>query len=282
LRFVLLEAAEAQPRGCPRCLQMTSMPGLALAIGGAKWHERTVPYNRRPMTVWATTRRRGRVLFDRASTAVPAPVARGIVNQFHRHYYRRFQGDIGATRWMGTTVNKCPTDLWIYQEVMSSVRPEVIVETGTAQGGSALYLANLCDLLGQGRVISVDIAENGERPQHPRITYLSGSSTDPDMVAHVRQLIGDDAPVLVILDSDHSEPHVRAELAEYADMVTPNSFLIVEDTNVNGHPVLPEHGPGPMEAVLDFLSNDDRFVVDYDRERHMMTYNPNGFLRRIR
>jgi cephalosporin hydroxylase len=122
---------------------------------------------------------------------------------------------------------------------------------------------------------------NAARPEHPRITYLVGSSIDPDMVARVRHLVGDDVPVIVILDSDHSEQHVRAELAEYAEMVTPGSFLIVEDTNVNGHPVLPEHGPGPMEAVFEFVSGDDRFVVDHERERHLMTYNPNGYLRRV-
>lgn len=232
-------------------------------------------------TVWGTARRRARVLFDRASTAVPDAAARGVVNQFHRHYYRRFQGDIGATRWMATTVNKCPTDLWVYQEIVSDIQPEVIVETGTAQGGSALYLACLCDLLGRGRVISVDVLANPERPQHPRVTYLTGSSTDSAIVSQVRQLIGSDAPVIVILDSDHSERHVRAELAEYGDMVTPGSFLIVEDTNVNGHPVLPEHGPGPMEAVLEFLSDDDRFVVEPDCERHLITYNPSGYLRRV-
>jgi cephalosporin hydroxylase len=232
-------------------------------------------------TIWPTARRRARVLFDRASTAVPDAAGRGIVNQFHRHYYRRFQDSIGTTRWMGTTVNKCPTDLWVYQEIVSHIQPEVIVETGTAQGGSALYLANLCDVLGRGRVISVDVLANPERPHHPRVTYLTGSSTDSEMIAHVRQLIGDDAPVIVILDSDHSEQHVRAELAEYAEMVTPGSFLIVEDTNVNGHPTLPEHGPGPMEAVVKFVSDDDRFVVERDWERHLMTYNPNGYLRRV-
>src|SRR3954447_25757877 len=126
----------------------------------------------------ATTRRRARVLFDRASTAVPDRVARGIFNQFHRQYYHRFQGQIGATRWLGTTVNKVPTDLWIYQELLHEVKPRVIVETGTAQGGSALYLANLCDLLGDGRVISVDILTNPDRPTHPRVPHVAGSSVD--------------------------------------------------------------------------------------------------------
>jgi cephalosporin hydroxylase len=86
--------------------------------------------------------------------------------------------------------------------------------------------------------------------------------------------------VFVVLDSDHRREHVLAELQAYADVVTPGSYLVVEDTSVNGHPVAPEFGPGPMEAVERFLETDERFVVDRSREKFLLTFNPGGFLRR--
>jgi cephalosporin hydroxylase len=86
--------------------------------------------------------------------------------------------------------------------------------------------------------------------------------------------------VLVILDSDHSRDHVLDELRIYSRWVTPGSYLIVEDTNVNDHPALPEHGPGPMEALEEFLAETDEFEIDAPREKFFLTFNPRGFLRK--
>jgi cephalosporin hydroxylase len=83
---------------------------------------------------------------------------------------------------------------------------------------------------------------------------------------------------MVVLDSDHRRPHVLAELHRYAPLVSPASYLIVEDTNVNGHPVLPDFGPGPLEAVEDFLTESDDFFVDGSREKYFLTFNPGGYL----
>ena len=99
-------------------------------------------------------------------------------------------------------------------------------------------------------------------------------------MARAREFVGDRAPVIVILDSDHSYAHVLEELRLYAPLVTSGSYLVVEDTNVNGHPVDPDHGPGPMEAVLDFLRESDEFAVDESREKFLLTFNPHGFLRK--
>ena len=85
---------------------------------------------------------------------------------------------------------------------------------------------------------------------------------------------------MVILDSDHSRDHVFAELQAYASLVGPGDYLIVEDTNVNGHPVHPDFGPGPTEAVDDFLAENDSFFIDESREKYFMTFNPRGYLRR--
>jgi cephalosporin hydroxylase len=202
-----------------------------------------------------------------------------IVRAFHRLYYSSGSKTWSNTYWFGTQTQKCPLDLWIYQEILHEVRPAAIVETGTASGGSALFLAALCDLLGTGEIVTVDI-EDRPRPSHPRVTYLSGSSTAPEIVSRVKELVGDRGPVLVILDSDHSQAHVRDELAAYASLVTSGSYLIVEDSNINGHPALTEFGPGPMEAIDEFLATSSDFEIDRTREKFLLTFNPRGYLRR--
>jgi len=182
---------------------------------------------------------------------------------------------------MNVPCQKCPLDMWMYQEILAEVRPQLVVETGTYLGGSALFIAQMFDLLGQGEVITIDINSYAERPAHPRITYVQGSSSD---AALITRLLADrpDEVRMVVLDSDHSESHVREELALLAPYVTVGSYLIVEDTNVNGHPTLPEFGPGPYEAVTAFVAEHQEFVIDETRERFLMTFNPRGYLRRVR
>jgi cephalosporin hydroxylase len=209
-----------------------------------------------------------------------SPAVRGVMDAFHRLYYHDHT-TWRRTKWRGITTYKCPLDLWMYQEMIHDLRPGLIVETGTAYGGSANYLAFICDLVGTGRIVTVDISPKTEDlPEHPRVTYLRGSSTDPAIVEQVHQMRVPDQPVIVILDSDHSEGHVRNEMLAYADLVTPGSYLVVEDTNVNGHPAYPEFGPGPMEAVNWFLTQRDDFVIDHSKERYHLTQNPRGFLKR--
>jgi cephalosporin hydroxylase len=202
----------------------------------------------------------------------------GVTEAFHRLYY-----DTAVwkdTYWLGTRTQKCPLDLWVYQEILHETRPELILETGTAHGGSALYLASVCDHLSRGEVVTVDISPIEGRPEHDRITYLTGSSTADEVVAEVERHVAGHERVLVILDSDHSRDHVLDELRIYSSWVTPGSYLIVEDTNVNGHPALPEHGPGPMEALEEFLAGTDEFEIDAAREKFFLTFNPRGFLRK--
>jgi cephalosporin hydroxylase len=160
------------------------------------------------------------------------------------------------------------------------VRPDVIVEAGTNRGGSALYLADLCETTGNGRVITIDVEDLAAGVTHPRLTKILGSSTDPAVHAQVSSHLDGAASVLVILDSDHSYAHVRDELKLWSDVVTPGSYLIVEDGDINGHPVLPSFGPGPWEALHEFIGADDRFTIDDSREKFMLTFNPRGYLRR--
>jgi len=183
---------------------------------------------------------------------------------------------------LGVHAAKCPVDLWIYQEIIYELKPDVIIECGTGSGGSSLFLASICDMIGNGRVITIDIVEAEGRPQHKRITYLLGSSTSSETVEQVKKLVSVDNKVMVILDSYHSKEHVLNELRIYSRFVTKGSYIIVEDTNLSGHPVVPTADPGPMEAVVEFLKEDKGFAVDKTREKLLLSFNPNGYLKRIR
>lgn len=200
--------------------------------------------------------------------------------EFHRVYFDLCSETWCNTRWLGVPVQKCPLDLWIYQEIITELRPDLVIETGTADGGSALFLASVCDAVGVGRVLTVDIKESPLREEHERIEYLVGSSVSDEVVARARAAAADAERVLVILDSDHGKPHVLDELGLYSALVTSGSYIIVEDTNLNGHPVHPGHGPGPMEAVEEFLAGDPGFERDPSREKFMLTFNPKGYLRK--
>ncbi|HEU5002994.1 MAG TPA: CmcI family methyltransferase [Actinomycetota bacterium] len=215
-----------------------------------------------------------------------SPNQQGLVNQFHDLYYSLMSEGKGVQtiglKWLGVDLFKCPLDLWIYQEWIHAHRPDVIIETGTFRGGSAHYLATLCELVGHGRVITVDVSawEDVPRPQHPRLTYITGSSIAAEVLAELRRLVGKATNVLVILDSDHTRDHVLDELRLYQQFIPPGGLLVVEDTNVNGHPTYPEHGPGPWEAVDAFLAENPDFIADRSMERFLLTMNPRGFLRR--
>ncbi|HEY7291231.1 MAG TPA: CmcI family methyltransferase [Vicinamibacterales bacterium] len=204
-----------------------------------------------------------------------------IVDRFHYLYYQRWvdQADTINLSWFGYRLLKCPLDLWMYQELLVRTRPDVVVETGTFQGGSALYLACIFDQIGNGDVITIDTVIQPNRPVHPRIQYILGSSIDPDVVSKVRAMVAG-RRAMVILDSDHTEAHVHAEMSAYSPLVHLGDYMIVEDTNVNGHPAWPDFGPGPMEAVNRFLSARRDFEIDERCERFMMTLNPRGYLRR--
>jgi cephalosporin hydroxylase len=204
-----------------------------------------------------------------------------VIDAFHRHYYDLQEQTRENNSWLGVKTWKCPLELWVYQELLYRVRPDLVVETGTYKGGSAYFMAGVFDLIGRGRVLTIDVDEDGDRPEHARIEYIRGSSVDATVLARVRQEAARSDTVLVILDSDHHRDHVLAELREYSGIVTPGSYLIVEDTNINGHPVRPEYGPGPREAVEIFLADTSDFIPDAACEKFLLTWNSGGYLRRI-
>jgi cephalosporin hydroxylase len=168
----------------------------------------------------------------------------------------------------------------------------VIVETGIARGGSLILYASILELLGEGRVIGIDIdirSHNRESIEsHPlsrRIEMYEGSSVDPSLVDKIRRDVGD-ANVMVVLDSNHTHDHVLEELRLYAPLVTKGQFLIVADTVVEYLPVQ-EHrprpwGPGnnPGTALTAFLKESDRFVRDsFFNDKLLMSSSPGGYLR---
>lgn len=225
----------------------------------------------------------GTYVVDRDQPAL-SPEDVEVVRRFHDLYYRRWSQDGADTinlSWFGHPLQKCPLDLWVYQELLVRTRPDFVIETGTWRGGSALYLAMILDHIGHGRVLTVDVNVQPDRPEHARIAYLTGSSIDPMVLARVRDEVGGHR-VMVVLDSDHRADHVYGELIAYSPLVQAGDYLIVEDTNVNGHPTYPDFGPGPMEGLDRFLLENDEFVIDRRCERFLLTLYPRGYLRRSR
>jgi cephalosporin hydroxylase len=201
--------------------------------------------------------------------------------------------------WLGRPIIQLPDDMVRLQEVIYSLRPEVILETGVAHGGSLVFSAGLCKLMDHGRVIGVDIEirphNRSAIEAHPLshlITLFEGSSIEPGIVDQVTKSVGDADTVLVLLDSGHSRDHVLGELRAYGSLVSPGSYIVAMDgimEQIAGAPRTSEDWSwnNPRQAVRDFLEEDDRFTLEEppflfnegivaDR----VTYWPGAFLKR--
>lgn len=191
-----------------------------------------------------------------------------------------------ANRWLGVPTAQNPLDVWVTQEIFWEVKPDLVIEAGTLMGGSALLWATILDQIHDDfRVVTVDVKDRTHFARsrelwREHVTFLEGSSTDPEIVEEIAR-IAEGRRVLVVLDSLHTREHVLAELHAYAPLVPVGSYLVVQDSFVNGHPLEPDWGPGPYEAIDAFLEETDDFVPDRSRERLFMTYNPRGFLKRV-
>ncbi len=190
-------------------------------------------------------------------------------------------------KWLGVSLQKLPLDLWVYQEILFEKKPDIIIETGSLYGGSALFLSSLCELIKPScQIISIDInkvdrswCENTGLSD--RIVFLTGNSVSKEILSMVSGLVKDKT-VMVILDSDHSKEHVLRELSEYSRFVSVGQYLIVEDSCINGHPVLSDFGEGPFEAVRLWLQKNKGFMIDKSREKLLATQNPDGFLLKVK
>jgi len=202
--------------------------------------------------------------------------------------------------WMGRPIIQCPQDIVAMQELIWNIKPDLIIETGIAHGGSLIFSASMLELLaasghGDGQVLGIDIdirAHNREaitnHPMSRRITMLQGSSIDENIIKQVKEFAAGKQRVLVVLDSNHTHEHVLAELNAYANLTSVGSYCVVFDTLIEDMPnsFFDNRpwgvGDNPKTAVHEFLAQHPEFVIDRDiQHKLLITVAPDGYLKRI-
>jgi len=212
---------------------------------------------------------------------------RWIIDEFLKLWMSPFEHTVFKNHWLGIETQQNPNDVWITQEILFEVKPDFMVEAGTRRGGSAAVWAMILEQINpDARVITIDIEDQVTDARNldivrRKVDFLVGSSTDPEILAEVKRRT-QGKKVVVLLDSAHDKQNVLNELNAYAPLIGVGSYLIVQDTVVNGHPIWTEYGPGPYEAVQEFMANNDDFKVDRSRERLLLTLCRKGFLKRIK
>jgi cephalosporin hydroxylase len=212
--------------------------------------------------------------------AYRATLGRGVRKLFELDLIEK-TSNFNDVTWLGHPIWQNVLDLWTIQEAIYEIKPELLIETGTNRGGSAMFYANLFDAMNGGEVVSIDVTEMHEC-SHPRVSFLIGSSTDESITAAVRERCASaKGPVMVILDSDHTAAHVARELECYTPFVTSGSYVLVQDGVIDTLPTARSERPGPLVAIKEFLARHPEFEVDHARsERFLITHHPLGWLRR--
>lgn len=202
--------------------------------------------------------------------------------------------------WLGRPIIQLPDDLMRIQEVIYTLKPDVIIETGVAHGGSLVFYASLCKAIERGRVIGIDIeirphnrAAIEEHPLSPFITLIEGSSVDPSTIEKVEAQVRRDESVLVLLDSRHTKEHVLAELRAYSTLVGPGSYIVAMDGIMEevagGARTQPDWvWNNPRQAALEFVESNPEFVIEEPgflfnegNITERVTYWPSAFLKRV-
>ena len=197
--------------------------------------------------------------------------------------------------WFGRPIIQIPDDVMAIQELILCLKPDLIIETGVAHGGSLVFSASMLELLGKGKAIGIEIDIRPDNKKaietHPlagRLQLIQGSSTDETVIRQVRNLAEGKKPVLVMLDSNHTHEHVLRELEMYSPLVTNGGYLVVLDTVIEDLPddAFPDRpwgkGNNPKTAVWEFLEKNKRFVIDKDIENKLLiSAAPDGYLKCI-
>jgi len=210
----------------------------------------------------------------------------------HKYYW------VHQTNWMGEPCLQLAQDMFAFQEAVYKSRPDFIIESGVAWGGTMLFLASVLKLVGGAKIIGIDVFIPEDlrarlmSPQNPvgdMMQLIEGSSVDIHILAKVREIVGNNKKVLVLLDSDHTHAHVLKELQLYAPFVGVGQYLICGDTTIERQPPAEERprawgkGNNPLTALREFLENSSDFEVDHELENKLLlTNNPGGYLRRVR
>lgn len=202
------------------------------------------------------------------------------------NWYLTDKGFLHSIDWMGIPTRKMITDMWVYQEIIFETKPDLIIEIGGFYGGSTLFLAQMQELIGDGQVLSIDVSHDYFMTEHPRIRKITGDCSSPSVLCAVRQF-AENKKVMVIHDGDHTAAAVERDLRLYADLVSPDFYLIIEDGAVDL--LSPEYSKlgnaypdgGPLRASRRVYEEmKDRFEIDMRRERFIITTNPKGYWRR--
>ncbi|MCP4110518.1 MAG: hypothetical protein GY749_34180 [Desulfobacteraceae bacterium] len=187
---------------------------------------------------------------------------------------------MNETSYFGIKTLKSPIDFWVYQEIIFQTQPDFIIEIGNYCGGSTLALAHICDNLGKGKVIGVDVSHKTVPEnviKHPRIILIQGDACES--FEKVTDIVGSNHNVMIIEDSLHTFDNTLAVLRTYSALVKPGNYFIVEDS-ICHHGLEVGPNPGPYEAVETFLKENKEFESERTRESFFVTWNPKGYLRR--
>jgi cephalosporin hydroxylase len=206
-----------------------------------------------------------------------------VCEEYHRWYYDNKVWE--ETAFLGVPCYKSVSDMWNYQEIITQLRPGIIVEFGTLHGGSALFFS----VIGRSvnpllKVLSVDVHHHQVEArvlEDPAVHLLTASSVDSVVADTIDEMRAEHPhPVFFVLDSDHRKSHVLGELELIRRVTRPGDYVIVEDGNINGHPVMPGWGDGPTEAISEYLARyPEDYMVDLEREKKFgFTFAPGGFL----